>query len=591
MNIKTLSISLLIAISASAGAVSVVDMEDVSRKASELTAGWFADTTTSTTRPIIPTVESPKPVVHDELRPRAQAAVAPQTQQVFGSFPAPNIFPDAHPTLYASVFAWNDLRQERQPPRKLPVSIPYWVPHKRQIVMPTARIEGVLHEGVNLEMQPDGTFKQLYTSTVSSRADISAANYRAGNLVLTSLMVGDVRFSNIKLALRPDGSFEIVEAYVPIAVKDTSTENYKELPFGTQTLPSIRGIFFINAQQNSARSFADFTQTGEYTYFADVIEWFASTNPRELSSIHFFRNIRGSWVSQTSAILAPNARLRGCEQSRKSIVSDFNGDEIPDVFVACHGSEHATVLAANGNVPRERPYFIISRLDGMYDVRTADMPEGMYHAAVAIDTKGDGFADIYVGNQLNPVASLQRLKNNRDGSFQLEAISGRQGTRANIWAMEIFERNNKRYIGIAGSDTVLDSSAGLNPTVYELTSNGDLALTPEFTIPSLHANQAGSCGDTCFSVNLDMVIEGDTMYVLKVNSNYSNYAIIAHSLTSNSTRQIHTHDGFRYQQYAPGVPMPMCLGFHGQTWIDFIRVHNNKLITDAACVSPNVKLN
>ena len=590
MNIKTLSFSFLAAVSAAATAVTIVDLDDVSKKAEELSAGIF--TTSMASSPVSvgahTTVEAPKPQNQEALTATSTPVV--HTQRSFGSFPAPTVFPNVEPTLFASAFSWSVLR-ERARPRRLPVSIPYWVPHKRQIVMPTARIDGVLHDSVNLELQPDGTFKQLYTSFPSNRTDISAANYRAGILVLTSLMVGDVRFSNVKMALRPNGNFEIVEAYLPISVEDTSTENHKELPFGPQPLPAIRGVFVIEAQQVSARSFADFTQTGEYTYFADVTEYYSSTNPRELSSIHFFRNIRGSWVNQTSSILTSNSRVRGCEHSRKSIVSDFNGDEIPDLFVACHGSEHPTVMAANGNIPRERPYFIMSRLDGQYEVRTANIPEGMYHAAVSLDTRGDGFADIYLANQLNTVASLQRLKNNRDGTFTLETISGRQGTRANIWAMEIFERNNKRYIGIAGSDTVLDSFAGLNPTVYELTSTGDLAPTPEFTVPSLHANQAGNCGDTCFSVNLDMLIEGDTMYVLKVNNSYNNYAIVAHSLSSNSTRYVHTHNGFRYQQFAPGVPMPTCLGFHGQAWIDFIRVHDNKLITDAACVSPNVKLN
>ncbi len=484
-----------------------------------------------------------------------------------------------------------ELRNERANPRRIAVNIPMWVPRKRQIVMPNVRIDGQLHESVNLELQPDGTFKQLYTSVPSSRADISAANYRAGTLVLTSLMVGSVRFSNVKMVLRPNGNFEIVETYLPISLKDTSTKNQKDLPFGPQTLPAIRGVFVIEVQQVHARAFADFTQTGEYTYFADVTEYFSSTNPREPSSIHFFQNVRGSWVSRTSSLLAPNSRVRGCEHSRKSVVSDFNGDEIPDVFVSCHGSEHPSVMVVNGNVPRERPYIITSRLDGLYDVRTVEIPEGMYHAAVALDTRNDGFADIFIANQLNTTASLQRLINNRNGSFTLETISGRQGTRANIWTMEILERNNKKYLGIAGSDTVLDSFAGLNPTVYALSATGELAATPEFTVPSLHTDQAGNCGDTCFSVNLDMHLAGDILYVLKVNNNYNNYAILAYDLNTNSARYVHIHNGFRYQQFAPNVPMPTCLGFHGQATIDFMRIHDNKIITDAACISPNVKLN
>jgi hypothetical protein len=43
--------------------------------------------------------------------------------------------------------------------------------------------------------------------------------------------------------------------------------------------------------------------------------------------------INGAWVDQTSRLLTDTT---GCLHPRKAIVADFNGDDVPDVFIACH---------------------------------------------------------------------------------------------------------------------------------------------------------------------------------------------------------------------------------------------------------------
>lgn len=584
MNIKTLSLALLAAVSAGAAAVTIVDLDDVSKKAEELSAGLFTPSITSQPAPVInAAVEPPKPQTREVLATTSTQTV--QTQRTFGSFPAPTVFPNVQPTLFAGAFSWSVLR-ERARPRKLPVSIPYWVSHKRQIVMPTARIDGALHDSVNLELQPDGTFKQLYTSFPSNRTDISAANYRAGTLVLTSLMVGDIRFSNVKMVLRPNGNFEIVEAYLPIAVEDTSTENHKELPFGTQILPVVEGLFVKEVQQTPTYAFADFTQTGQYAYFADIIEWFGSTNPQEKSTMYFYNNVRDSWVNITSSLMS-SARPRGCESSRKAVTADFNGDEMPDVFVACWGSEHQSVYNDSNN---DQSFIIMSRPDGSYTTTTAGIPRGRYHAAVAFDFNNTGFADLYVSNFQDRTSRLQRLRNNRNGTFTMEHIS-HPTSNTNIWTMEIVKHAAKNFIVLAGSDTVLDPNTGLNASMFEISRDGSVSNTATAIVPTLHPTMQGTCGETCFSVNIDVLVHNNSLYVLKTNTQYTNYAIAAFDLQTRQTRYVHMHNGFKYQQYAPGVPMPTCRGFHGSAWFEFMRVHDNKLIADAACVSPNVKLN
>lgn len=568
-------IILLFSASITTSQVRALDLADVSKSAEEISDLHLT---------------SPHLAVH--AREQSTAETAPKTVLNAGIFRHPAVYiPPGAPSSRA-VELRSTMRSMAKGPLFESGQFPTFVPGTGLLTLPWAAVDGVVYDRTLLRLESDGTFALVNAPQIKQDPKISAANYREGTLLLTALYIGKRRYSNVKLQLNALGRFELVDSFVPIPVPRTSTEAQKALPFGAQVLPVFDGLFVREIQQVHARGFADFTQTGQYTYFADVMELYGSTNPRERSTFHFFQRTGDQWAPVTRALIHPSSEARGCEHSRKAVIADFNGDQLPDVFVACHGSEHPDVLRANGGVPRERPYIILSRLDGAYQASLVEIPEGMYHSAVAIDLEGRGFADIYTGNQLNEISTLIRLRNKGDGTFSVEPARGHLAARRNIWSLEALRIDGNLHLILAGSDDELDPIGGLYPSVFRLADDGTVSPTPIHMVPNIDRPPSGRCGSSdCFSISIDVLPHGDKLFVLKVRNDYGNYAIVEYDMRTKAARYVHVHDGSAYQQYAPGIPMPECRGFHGSTWIDFIRVFDGKIITDAKCWSPSAQLN
>ena len=112
---------------------------------------------------------------------------------------------------------------------------------------------------------------------------------------------------------------------------------------------------------------------------------------------------------------------RGCRQSHRALVEDFNQDGIDDVFVVCTG-------AALDNIPDselwggigadEKNRIVLS--DGKGGFTNTEVGEkGMYHGGSAADINGDGYPDVVVANMLNNnTVSVFFYINQKDGTFK-----------------------------------------------------------------------------------------------------------------------------------------------------------------------------
>lgn len=90
-----------------------------------------------------------------------------------------------------------------------------------------------------------------------------------------------------------------------------------------------------------------------------------------------------------------------CIHPRKGIVSDFNADGLPDIFVACHGFDRMPFQG-------EKNVVVLSQPTGQYRIDTASSDVGFFHGAAAADFNNDGLNDVIMVNGVvsNPVYIL-----------------------------------------------------------------------------------------------------------------------------------------------------------------------------------------
>lgn len=129
----------------------------------------------------------------------------------------------------------------------------------------------------------------------------------------------------------------------------------------------------------------------------------AETAKTKLSTITYYRSEGGTYVRDTSIL----EQTAGCVDPSNVAVADFNGDTIPDVFVACSGYDAAPF-------PGERNMVILSnKATGKFNVRQVDSAVGFHHDVSAADINGDGKVDAVVA----AASSMRAFLGNGDGTF------------------------------------------------------------------------------------------------------------------------------------------------------------------------------
>jgi len=311
-------------------------------------------------------------------------------------------------------------------------------------------------------------------------------------------------------------------------------------------------------QRHDLSAYADFFQEGSYSRVVNTLDYYPSWDASKFGSIHFYRQINGQWVDQTSALLKDTT---GCLHPRKAVVADFNGDRKPDVFLACHGYDRAPW-------PGEQSRMLLSQTDGSY--RNVLMPITCYcHGASAVDYSGQGYADIVItgyGASREPVF----LVNRRDGTFtvdktRLPAIAHPDA----VYSLELID-----FTGSGTYDLWLGSGEfdPYHPLAASLLVKGD--GTGSFTKDTPVKLPASREYDT----PLDIVFKNGKIYLLRTNGNSGGeYGVSAYTKTA-----IQVIDYKTLAATMPYVHQGPYNGAEWDLWINWIIAYQGKIVAPYA---------
>lgn len=166
-------------------------------------------------------------------------------------------------------------------------------------------------------------------------------------------------------------------------------------------------------ERDNARAYLDFNGDGMSDYFVAALQyntvWKSDRDPKTArrSNLRFYKGSADGTFKLDIDFLSGDGK--GCIHPRKAVVNDFNGDKMPDIFVACTGWD-------DNPFPGESSQIILSQSNGKFSVQNIFSPTGYVHSAASADFNGDGIADILVNDSKikNP---YQLWIGNGDGSF------------------------------------------------------------------------------------------------------------------------------------------------------------------------------
>ena len=303
----------------------------------------------------------------------------------------------------------------------------------------------------------------------------------------------------------------------PIIPASTSYENKNHL----EVVPFTQPIELMNPDtpidDSQAVAFADFLGNGSMQLMTNP-PWGAFGVDGPLwgtkSPIQFwtYDEHLTRWIEITDLLLDEQ---EGCILARKAVVADFNGDNLPDVYLACTGKDQQELLPDGtfGFDDREDSKIVMSNEQGRYDIITLAL-DCYCHSAAAADINGDGHIDIFAPDSLkyaqndagdwipsrgkNPYFLINDGKGNFTVSHEgIPSIADR------IWTTEIldFDYDGNIDIWVAGSKLQ-----------YILFGDG----TGDFTQRIVEIPQ-----DEKYDSAMDMIYIGDKMYIYSVDVDYT----------------------------------------------------------------------
>lgn len=315
-----------------------------------------------------------------------------------------------------------------------------------------------------------------------------------------------------------------------IPVQASSYLNAKNIALPPQVMPSQHNAnpvkFITSTEQITAGyAFGDFFQDGSYSMVGFSNNFVPSTDAnygRTPGHAYFYKkDVNGNWVDHTSDLLADQT---GCISPRKVIVADFNGDGVPDVFVACHGTDVYPLPPgyAFGEVPR----ILLSQSNGTY--KNVAAPINCYcHGAAAADVNGNGYSDIVVADAQVRGQPFY-LVNNKDGTFTPDYTRMPVSTEPNnltcnpacnlgIWSVELvdFDNSGKFDLWLGGSDD--HSLGGFPSAIYHNPGTNNFRTATATVLPASNIVADDN--------PLDMIYLNGYIYQMRVDRAYSETSI------------------------------------------------------------------
>lgn len=391
------------------------------------------------------------------------------------------------------------------------------------------------------------TWSSTEATACTGGGSLTGAEETSGSMTITPVSAGQFQYTISCTGTGGSGSAS-ASLTVPIAVQKSSYLNAKNTGLPAQTLPATHGVNpvqFIAPTEviTAGYAFGDFFQDGSYSMVAFSNNFVPNSDPnygRTPGHAYFYKkDATGKWVDHTSELLADQT---GCISPRKVIVADFNGDGVPDVFVACHGTDLYPLPA--GYTSGETPRILLSQPDGTYKNVAAGI-NCYCHGAAAAEMRGDGYADIVVAD---PVVHGQPfyLVNNRDGTFTPDYGRMPPATAPNtacapscnlgVWSVELVDIDGTGHfdLWLGGSDD--HTLGGFASSLFRNPGSGDFSSTAAEVLPA---------SDIAADDNsLDMIFENGNIYLLRVDTTYSQSSIQKINLTTMASSTIYQAGAF-----------------------------------------------
>ena len=320
----------------------------------------------------------------------------------------------------------------------------------------------------------------------------------------------------------------------PIALQPTSYLNTKNVGLSRINFPdSLRSY---SPDQPTGFTAADFFKNGTIDIFTTKQNYTMNLNEFPSDKVLTEEKYKSDfqfWRKDESGNLTLLATYKGCLHPRKAVVSDFNQDGFPDVFVACHGYDGLV----DGKFLGEKSKILINDGKGAFTVSDAT-DIGFYHGASSADVNGDGYPDIVVANMFNQAVpgangySVHFLINQKNGTFAVDntRITGLTNW-TGYWSVELIDINND---GIVDLITGGEDKNNANAVILFGTLNGTFGNTKE-VIPAVPGR--GTILDFTFVVNNGK----KTLYIARTADNtdnqswYSTNTLQAYDLTTKTS--------------------------------------------------------
>ncbi len=164
---------------------------------------------------------------------------------------------------------------------------------------------------------------------------------------------------------------------------ESSSSIETDLSLNSYTLAKF-GAAFVNSlpAYGNTRSYGDFLGDGTLVLFTTELTYdpTQSQDDATASNLSFWKWEDSQW---SDAGIVINNSENACIHPRKSAIGDINGDDKPDLVVACHGYD-------NEPFPGELIMILTQQSDGSYTVsRPNAIGTGFWHSVSLVDMTGN----------------------------------------------------------------------------------------------------------------------------------------------------------------------------------------------------------